>query len=77
MIQLDLGETKRQVIAGIAKHFAPDDLIGQQVTMVFNLAPRKLFGLESQGMILAVDGADGGLGLLRPTSPAKPGTRVS
>jgi len=77
-LQLDVGkDTRRQVVAGIAKHFAPEDLVGQQVTMVFNLAPRKMFGLESQGMVLAVDTPEGGLGLLRPTAPAAPGTRVS
>ncbi len=76
-LQLDLGGVQRQVVAGIAKHFAPADLIAQQVTVAFNLAPRKIFGLESQGMVLAVDTPGGDLALLRPTAPVAPGTRVS
>ena len=52
-LQLDLGYEQRQVVSGIAKFYKPEDLIGRRVAMVANLAPAKLCGIESQGMILA------------------------
>ncbi|MFA3781516.1 methionine--tRNA ligase [Melioribacteraceae bacterium 4301-Me] len=54
-LELDLGTEKRQVVAGIAKSYSAEELIGKQVLIVANLKPAKLFGLESQGMILALD----------------------
>lgn len=54
-LQVDLGNEKRQVVAGIAKSYQPEQLIGKKILMVANLKPAKLFGLDSQGMILAVD----------------------
>ena len=53
VIQLKVGQEKRQVVSGIAKWYEPDDLVGKQVVMVYNLAPVTLRGVESQGMILA------------------------
>ncbi len=53
LMQLDLGYEKRQVVSGIAKWYAPEDMIGKKVIVVANLAPAKLCGIESQGMILA------------------------
>ncbi|MCP4703097.1 MAG: methionine--tRNA ligase, partial [candidate division Zixibacteria bacterium] len=52
-IQIEIGSEKRQVIAGIAKHYAPDDLIGKKVVVVKNLKPAKIMGIESNGMLLA------------------------
>jgi methionyl-tRNA synthetase len=52
-MQLDLGYEKRQVVSGIAKWYAPEDMVGKKVIVVANLAPAKLCGIESQGMILA------------------------
>ena len=75
-LMVDIGTEQRQVISGIAKHHAPEDLVGTQVTLVRNLAPRKIFKLESHGMILAADTPDGGLALRRPSAPVAPGTRV-
>ena len=54
-LQIDLGTEKRQLVAGIAKSYSPDELIGKKVLIVANLKAAKLFGIESQGMILAVD----------------------
>jgi methionyl-tRNA synthetase len=59
-LQLKVGDEKRQVVSGIAKWYTPDDLIGKKVILVYNLKPAKLCGVESQGMILAADTADGG-----------------
>ncbi|HVG18647.1 MAG TPA: methionine--tRNA ligase [Blastocatellia bacterium] len=60
-LQVDLGEEKpRQILAGIAEHYAPEDVIGRKIIVVSNLAPRKLRGLESNGMLLAASvGEDG------------------
>ena len=52
-LQVDLGYEKRQVVSGIAKFYEPDDLIGKKIVLVCNLAPAKLCGIESQGMLLA------------------------
>ena len=75
-LQVDLGEEKRQIIAGIAKQYKPEELIGREIAVVANLEPRVLFGLESQGMLLAAAGENGPV-LLRPDSDILPGTRVS
>ena len=52
-MQVDLGYEKRQVVSGIAKFYAPEDMVGKKVVLVANLKPATLCGLESQGMILA------------------------
>lgn len=75
-LQVLVGEERRQVIAGIKKSYEPDDLIGRQVILVMNLKPRKMAGLESQGMILAADGPDGKAILLTPEAEAPEGTAV-
>ena len=63
-------------MAGIAEFFTPEALVGKQVVVVANLAPRSMRGLESQGMILAVR-KEGGLELLSVSAPVNPGSRVS
>lgn len=75
-LKVDFGSEKRQVLAGIGKAYAPDALIGKTATFVFNLAPRMMMGLESQGMILAVSDANG-LSILSPDKDIAPGTRAS
>jgi len=76
-LQLDIGEAKpRQVFAGIRKAYDPDALVGRQVVMVANLAPRKMrFGM-SEGMILAAGNPDGGLFVVSPDAGALPGATV-
>jgi methionyl-tRNA synthetase len=74
-LTVSLGDEQRTVVAGIAEHYAPADLIGKKVVVVANLQPAKLMGLESQGMILA-GSADGGLGVLTPDRDLPPGSRV-
>jgi methionyl-tRNA synthetase len=76
-IEVDLGEEQpRQIIAGLKEFFAPDALTGRQVVVVANLKPRKLRGLESQGMILALRTEDG-MELLTASNPVPAGTRAS
>lgn len=77
LVQIDLGEEKtRQVVAGLAEFFSPDDLKGKQVVLVANLKPRKLRGHMSQGMILAVK-TEEGMQLLTSTAPVVNGSKVS
>ena len=77
IIQADIGEeAPRQVVAGLAEHFTPEELLGSQVTIVANLKPRKLRGVISHGMILAVRHA-GGMALVTASVPVAPGDRVS
>ncbi len=65
-LTVDLGFEKRTIVSGIAEHFQPENLVGKRVIIVANLAPRKLKGIESQGMILSAEDAEGKLGLVAP-----------
>jgi methionyl-tRNA synthetase len=76
-LRVDDGMGGRQILSGIAKHFAPEELIGKQVTFLANLAPRKMMGHESQGMILMAEDADGSLAMLPPSKPVWNGGGVS
>ena len=73
---VDLGFEKRTVLSGIAEQYKPEDLIGKQVTLVANLAPRKMRGIESQGMILMAQDA-AGLHLVNPKEQVTPGSTIS
>ncbi|PCH74812.1 MAG: methionine--tRNA ligase [Flavobacteriaceae bacterium] len=68
ILKVNVGLDTRTIVSGIAEHFKPADIIGQKVTVLINLAPRKLRGVESEGMILMADTADGGLSFVAPTS---------
>ena len=71
---VDAGEAEpRQILAGISEHYAPEDLIGRRVVIVANLKPRKLMGLESQGMVLAASD-DNGLSVLGVDKDVEPGS---
>ena len=72
---VDIGGEKRQVVAGIAQSYHPEDLVGKQAVVLANLEPAKLFGVESQAMLLAAD-ADGRAVLLQPSEKVGTGTRV-
>lgn len=75
-LTVDAGEeSPRTVVAGVAKQYQPEELVGKQVVIVFNLKPAKLMGVESNGMVLAASEGDGAV-LVRPIEPVKPGTRV-
>ncbi|WP_455498031.1 methionine--tRNA ligase [Coprobacter sp.] len=74
--KIDDGLGGRTIVSGIAKHYNPEDLIGKQVCFVANLAPRKLKGIESQGMILSAEDADGKLVVIEPGQEVKPGSEV-
>ena len=65
-LQVNDGFVTRTILSGIAEHFAPEDLLGKQVTFLANLAPRKMMGIDSEGMILLAEDADGSLALVQP-----------
>ena len=70
------GLGKRQIIAGIAQFYEPKELVGKNFVVVTNLEPKKLMGLESQGMILCAEGPDGEPVCLIPLKEVPPGTLV-
>jgi methionyl-tRNA synthetase len=76
LLKLDDGtETGRQIVAGVKKHYSPETLIGTQVIVVANLEPRKLRGIESQGMLLAASNGEE-LALIHPQKPIAAGSKV-
>jgi methionyl-tRNA synthetase len=75
-LKVRLDNEERQVIAGIAKSYEPENLVGKKVVIVANLQPAKIMGLESKGMILAVETKDGGLQVLNVPELVNNGTRV-
>jgi methionyl-tRNA synthetase len=75
-LDIDLGFERRMVVSGIAQHFEPEVLAGLKVVLLANLAPRKIRGLMSQGMILLAENADGRLVFARPDSDAEPGAVI-
>ena len=74
-IRVSLGAEKRQIIAGIGRKYAPEELIGKQIVMVANLEPRMLMGMESRGMLLAGDSPDGPV-VLVPGQEVPTGTKI-
>ena len=75
-LQVDVGGDRRQVVAGIAKHYRPEELVGKRIVFVANLKPAKLRGVLSEGMLLAASDDEGSLVLVTPEAPIKPGSRV-
>src|SRR5690606_28587889 len=73
-LTVDTGLGHRTVLSGIAEHFDPEQLKGKQVTMLLNLAPRKMMGIDSEGMILMAEDKDGSLRLLHPDQPTAAGS---
>lgn len=76
-LQIDLGFEIRTIVSGIALHFKPEEIIGKQVTVVINLAPRKMRGIESNGMILMAEDAAGKLYFVHPSSKIDNGSGIS
>jgi len=73
---IDDGLEKRTIVSGIAKYYKPEELVGKQVVFIANLPPRKLKGIESQGMILSAENADGSLVVISPSANVSPGAQV-
>ncbi|MCG6188757.1 methionine--tRNA ligase [Maribellus maritimus] len=75
-LKIDTGFDKRTVVSGIAEYYKPEDLIGKQVSILVNLEPKKLRGIESQGMILCAENADGSLSIVEPDKKVKSGSEI-
>ncbi len=76
-LELQLAGEQRTVVSGIAEHFKPEDLVGKRVSYLANLAPRKLRGIVSSGMILLAEDADGRMSFISPEDEIAPGSIVS
>jgi methionyl-tRNA synthetase len=76
-LSVDLGFETRTIVSGIAQHFEPESIVGKQVTVVVNLAPRKMRGIESNGMILMAEDANGKLHFVNASDNINPGSGVS
>jgi len=74
-LEVDFSAEKRQLVAGIAEFFEPDHLIGKEIPVLLNLEPRSIRGIESQGMILAID-VDGKPILMHPEKEVPPGSII-
>ena len=74
--QIDIGDEEKQLVAGLAKHYNPEDLVGREIVVVVNLEPKKLMGVESQGMLLAAS-RDDDIVLLQPDREIEPGSKIS
>ena len=72
-LMVDIGSEKRQIVAGMQQFYQPEEMVGKDVVVVTNLAPVKIFGVASNGMILAAGDA---ASLLTPLKPVEPGTKV-
>jgi methionine--tRNA ligase beta chain len=78
VLQVDLGSEKRQICAGLRQHYQPEQLVGKQIIVVANLAPRQMRGEVSNGMLLAAtDPATGKVIIMSPTENVSPGSKVS
>lgn len=76
VMQVKIGEEKRQIVSGIAKYYTPEEMVGKQVVVVYNLAPHAFRGVESQGMLLCADDGKGGVVLVNPEKPVDTGSEV-
>lgn len=74
--RIDDGLQQRTIVSGIAQHYAPEELVGKQICFIANLAPRKLKGILSEGMILSAEDFDGKLAVIMPEKEVKPGSEV-
>ena len=74
-LEIDLGQEKKQLVAGISQFYSPEELVGREIVVVANLEPRTIKGIESQGMLLAADD-EGKPILLMPDKDVPPGTKI-
>lgn len=76
-LELNIGGETRTVLSGIAEHFSPEEVEGRDVLYLSNLAPRKIRGIESQGMVLLAENKDGKLQFVKPDGAIEPGSTVA
>jgi methionine--tRNA ligase beta chain len=73
---IDFGSEKRQAVAGIAQHYKPEDLVGNEYMFILNLEKKMMMGVESQCMIFAAEGSNGNIVLMKPEKEVEPGSHV-
>jgi methionyl-tRNA synthetase len=76
-LELNIGGETRTVLSGIAEHFSPEEVEGRDVLYLANLAPRKIRGIESQGMVLLAENEEGKLQFVKPDGAIEPGSTVA
>lgn len=76
LLQVDLGDETRQIVAGLAPYYSPEELVGKEIVVLANLEPKVFMGYKSQGMLLAAV-VDGKPVLLKPEKEVPPGAKVS
>jgi methionyl-tRNA synthetase len=76
-LTVNSGLDTRTILSGIAQYYTPEEMVGKNVVFIANLAPRKMMGLESQGMILTASDKDGNVKLLQPAGDVDPGATIS
>ena len=75
-LTVDTGVDTRTVVSGIAEHYKAEEIVGQKVSILLNLAPRKIRGVESQGMILMAENEEGELAFVSPTKDIGSGNTI-
>jgi methionyl-tRNA synthetase len=76
-LQIDLGSEQRQIVAGIAQYYSPEEILGKQIIVVANLEPASIRGVESNGMLLAATDETGKLSLIVPQKEMAAGSKIS
>ncbi|WP_301280971.1 methionine--tRNA ligase [Persicobacter sp. CCB-QB2] len=76
-LKVDVGFEERTILSGIAQHFSPEEVVGKKVAVLVNLAPRKMMGIESEGMVLMAETKDGSLRFMEPSEAAEAGNMIS
>ncbi len=76
-LKINIGDEERTLVAGLAKYYKPEEMIGKKIIVIKNLKPAKLFGVESKGMLLAASNENGELALLTPEKDISPGAKIS
>lgn len=74
--QVKIGSQVRQILSGIKQYYSPEEMVGKKVMVLVNLAPRKMAGLESEGMLLCAEDADGNLALMTPEKAMPAGAEI-
>ena len=74
--QVKIGDEVRQILSGIRKYYSPEEMVGKKVMVITNLAPRKMAGMLSEGMLLCAEDAEGNLALMTPDKDMPSGAEI-
>ncbi|BDC99276.1 methionine--tRNA ligase [Persicobacter psychrovividus] len=76
-LKVDVGFETRTILSGIAQHFSPEEIVGKKVQVLVNLPPRKMMGIESEGMVMMAEAKDGSLRFMEPSADTEAGSMIS